>query len=139
MKYLTIAALMTSTAFAQTITGVPVLKGSLKTKVMVRGINTTCKVKVERIRNLKEEDSFQNPGYKVTIDTDLDGRNSDGEKVIRFGKQFVLTNLWPENGQIVAKDFEYFSEDGAVLTIKPDGRMRTFTIPLDNQKITCSF
>lgn len=139
MKYLGYAALITGTAFAQTITGIPVLKGSLKTKTLVRGMQTTCKVKVAKIRNLKEEDSFGNPGYTVEIEANLDGRNKDGETVVRYRNEFRLTNFWPENGQVIARDFDYYSENGALLTIKPDGRLKSFSFPLDNQKITCSF
>ncbi len=139
MKYFTFAALMTGTAFAQTITGVPVLKGALKTKTSVRGTSTTCKVKVAKIRNLKEEDSFGNPGYTVKVEVDLDGKNDKQETVVRYGKEFTVTNFWPENGQTVARDFDYFSADGALLSIKTDGRLKSFSFPLDNQKITCAF
>lgn len=139
MKYFTFAALVTGTAFAQSITGVPVLKGALKTKTMVRGTSTNCKVKIDKIRNMKEEDSFGNPGYKVIVEVDLDGKNDKQETVVRYGKEFTLTNFWPENGQVVAKDFDYYSDDGAFLTIKADGRLKSFSLNLDNQKITCSF
>ncbi len=139
MKYFTFAALMTGTAFAQNITGVAVLKGSLKTKTLVRGISTTCKVKVAKIRNIKEEDYYGFPGYTVKVEVDLNGKNDKQETVVRYGKEFTLTNFWRENGQVVAKDFDYFSEDGALLTIKTDGRLKSFSFPVDNQKITCSF
>lgn len=139
MKYLSFAALITGTAFAQTITGVPVLKGSLKTKVMVRGVSSTCKVKVSKIRNIKEEDSFGYPGYRVNLEADVEGRNSDQERVVNYHREFTLTNFWEEDGKVVARDFEYFSEDGALLTIKEDGRLKSFSFPVENGQITCSF
>jgi hypothetical protein len=138
MKYFT-AALFAGTAFAQTFTGIPVLKGSLKTKTLVRGVSSTCKVKVARIRNLKVEDSFGNPGYTVQVELDLNGKNDIQETVVRYGKDFTLTNFWQENGQTVVRDFDYYSEDGALLSIKSDGRLKTFSFPFDNQKITCAF
>ncbi len=54
-----------------------VLKGSLKTKVVVNGISSTCKVKVDKIRNIMEEDAFGFPGYKVKIEARLEGKNSN--------------------------------------------------------------
>ena len=139
MKLFIIAALLSTTAFAQQITGVAVLKGSLKTKVMVNGISSTCKVKVDKIRNIMEEDAFGFPGYKVKIEASLDGKNDKQETVVKLDQIFNLTNFWTENGKVVAKDLEYFSTDGALLTIKPDGRLKSVTLPYNNQKITCAF
>lgn len=137
MKYFTYAALITGTAFAQSITGVPVLKGALKTKTMVRGTQSTCKVKVSSIRNIREEDFYGFPGYKVIIDVNVEGRNENSERVIGIEREFVVTNFWNENGRVVAKDFEYFSEDGANLTIKPDGRLQNFAFNDNGTRITC--
>lgn len=139
MKYFSFAVLVTGTAIAQSITGVPVLKGSLKTKTLVRSTQSTCKVKVSKIRNLMEEDAFGNPGYRVRIEANLEGKNDKNETVVRFDKEFALTNFWEVNGQTVAKDLDYFSEDGAYLRIKPDGRLKTFSFTYGEEKITCSF
>lgn len=139
MKYFTFAALVTGTAFAQSITGVPVLKGALKTKTLVRSTQTTCKVKVVKIRNLMEEDAFGNPGYRVRIEANLEGKNDKNETVVKFDKEFALTNFWEVNGQIVAKDLDYTSTDGAYLRIKPDGRLQTFSFKYGEEKITCAF
>ena len=139
MKYLIFAALVTTTAFAQTITGVAVLKGSLKTQTLVRSIQSTCKVKVAQTRNLKEEDAFGNPGYRVRIEANLEGKNDKKETVIKFDKDFTLTNFWVVNGQTVAKDFDYSSPDGAFLRIKQDGRLSSFSFPYGEENITCSF
>ncbi len=139
MKLFTIAALLSASAFAQQITGVAVLKGSLKTKTRVNGISTTCKVKVDKVRNIMEEDAFGFPGYKVRIEASLEGKNEESKTVVKLDQVFNLTNFWTENGKVVAKDLEYFSTDGALLTIKPDGRLSSFTIPYNNQKITCAF
>lgn len=139
MKYLTYALLISGTALAQSITGVPVLKGSLKTKISVRGTSTTCKVKVSKTRNLKEEDAFGNPGYRVILAVNLDGRDEKSETVVKFDQEFSLINFWQEGGKVVAKDFEYFSTDGALLTIKEDGRLRSLSFPFQGQKLTCAF
>jgi hypothetical protein len=139
MKYLTYAALITGTAFAQPITGVSVLKGTLKTKVMVRGTSSTCKVKISKIRNIMEEDSFGYPGYRVTLEADVEGRNDKQELVVNYHRNFSLSNFWEEGGKVVAKDFEYASTDGALLTIKEDGRLKSLSFPVDNDKLTCSF
>lgn len=139
MKYLTYAALITGTALAQSITGVPVLKGALKTKTVVRGTQSTCKVKVSRIRNLMEEDAFGFPGYKVTLDVSVDGRNESGEAVVKIDRQFEVNNFWVENGQTVAKDLDYHSVDGAKLTIKTDGRLQSFVFADSSDKVSCAF
>jgi hypothetical protein len=139
MKIFMIAALFLTTAFAQKITGVSVLKGSLKTKVVVNGISSTCKVKVDKIRNLMEEDAYGFPGYKVKIEARLEGKNKQQEPVVQIDQVFHLTNFWYENGKVVAKDLQYFSTDGALLTIKHDGRLKSLSFPYNNQKITCSF
>ncbi len=139
MKLLIIAALLSTSAFAQQITGVSVLKGSLKTKVVVNNVSTTCKVKVDKVKNIMEEDAFGFPGYKVRIEASLDGKDKEGKSVVKLEQIYNLTNFWPENGKVVAKDFEYFSDDGSLLTIKPDGRLKSFVIPFNGQKITCAF
>ncbi len=139
MKYFTYALLITGTALAQSFTGVPVLKGSLKTKTNVRGTSSTCKVKVSKTRNLKEEDAFGNPGYRVILSVNLDGKNENNESVVKFEQEYTVTNFWNEGGKVVARDFEYFSTDGATLSIKEDGRLKAFSFPLQGEKITCSF
>ncbi len=139
MKVLIFAALLSTTAFAQQITGVAVLKGSLKTKVAVNGVTATCKVKVDKIRNIMEEDANGFPGYKVRIEASLDGKNDKQETVVKLDQVYNLTNFWTVDGKVIAKDLEYFSTDGALLTIKPDGRLKSFVIPYNNQKITCAF
>lgn len=139
MKKLIIAALMTSSAFAQSITGVAVLKGSLKTKVNVNNIPTTCKVKVDKIRNIMEEDAFGFPGYRVIIKVDLSARGRDNEILVNFDREFTLVNFWNVGGRTVAKDLEYFSPEGALLMIKPDGRLKSFSFPFEGQTVTCSF
>lgn len=139
MKTLIIAAIISSSALAQSITGVAVLKGSLKTKVPYNGVEATCKVKVEQIRNIRDEDAYGFPGYRVVVSVDLNGRTKDGDSVVNFDRQYTLTNFWNVNGMTVAKDLDYFSTDGANLTIKPDGRLRTFAFPVDGRTITCAF
>ncbi len=59
--------------------------------------------------------------------------------MIQIDQVFNLTNFWNENGKVVAKDLEYFSTDGTLLTIKHDGRLKSLSFPYNNQKITCSF
>jgi acyl-coenzyme A synthetase/AMP-(fatty) acid ligase len=139
MKYIAFIILFSGSAIAQSITGVPVLKGTLKTKVNFHGVSATCKVKVIKLKNIMEEDAFGFPGYQVRIEADLNGRNENGESVVSFDREFMVTNFWNVNGKTVAKDFEYFSEDGALLTIKEDGRLKSFVFPVQNEKVTCAF
>ncbi len=139
MNYLTYAILISGTALAQSITGVAVLKGSLKTKVTVRGISSTCKVKVSKIRNIMEEDAYGYPGYRVILSVNLDGKNDKDETVVKLDQEFSVTNFWNEGGKVVAKDFEYFSTNGALLSIKKDGRLKSLSFPLNGEKITCAF
>lgn len=139
MKYLTYAVLLSSTAFAQSITGVAVLKGSLKTKTLVRGYQSTCKVKVDSIRNIRDEDFYGFPGYTVVIKVSVDGSNEKQEKVVSIDRQFTVTNFWNEGGKVIAKDLDYFSTDGANLTIKPDGRLKAFAFNDNSSRINCNF
>ena len=123
---------------AHLIVGTPVLKGTLKTKVNVKGIESTCKVKIDKIKNLMEEDSFGNPAYKIFVDVSLDGHDYNSGLSVRLNQSVVLTNLFQDGAGTIVKDYEYVSE-GYYLRISEDGRLKSLNIPFESRSITCSF
>lgn len=133
------SALFFLSADAHMIVGTPVLKGSLKTKVMINGVKTTCKIKIEDIKNLKFEDSYGNPGYTVRLNANLSGSDTKREISIRFSRDFVLTNMFQVGANTEVKDYEYASDDGVVLKIKTDGRLKSVMFPYQGQNVTCQF
>lgn len=142
MKKLTIAflALMTSAAFAQEIQGTLMLKGSLKTKLTVNSVKTTCKLKVEKVKNILEEDKFGNPGYQARIQISLDGNDLERNIKVKLDKEMVVINMHTINGEKVVKDFDYFNEDEKVkVLIDSEGRLVSTTFPYQTQTITCKF
>lgn len=135
-----ILACMALNAGAHTIKGTLVLKGTLKSKLMVDGAETTCKVQVEKIWNLQVEDSYGNPGYSLRMDIGLSGFNSETSKSVRLNQKAFLTNMFKEGNESIVKDLEYASEKGDVtMQIKEDGRLSSVSFNYNQQKITCSF
>ena len=127
-------------ASAHTITGTPVLKGTLKSKLMVDGVKSTCKVQIEKIWSTNNEDSFGNPGYMVRMDLSLSGNDIDTGKTVKVDQKLMLTNMFVNGTSSTVKDYEYLSEDKKVtLTIKTDGRLNTVAFPYKTQKVTCAF
>lgn len=135
-----ILACMALNAGAHTIKGTLVLKGTLKSKLIVDGVKTTCKVQVEKVWNLQVEDSYGNPGYSVRVDIGLSGLDSETGKSTKFDEKVLLTNLFKNGPESIVKDFEYASEKGDVtMLIKEDGRLNSISFNYNQQKITCSF
>lgn len=136
-------ALMTLTALsaqAHEIEGTLMLKGSLKTKIMVNGIKTTCKLKVEKVKNLLEEDSFGNPGYQAKVEISLDGSDFERGVKVKLDKDVLLTNLHNEGTVWKVRDLEYFSyADKVTVQIDREGRLVSTTFPYANQIVTCKF
>jgi hypothetical protein len=126
-------------AMANVVEGTLVLKGSLKTKIMVNGVKTTCKVRVEEVKNLLEEDYYGNPAYKIDIEVSLSGSDFARSLKVKLNKDYHMTNLFNENGRLMVKDLHYASQDGATLLIKRDGRLRELTVPYENKKVSCTF
>lgn len=141
MKYIILAAAMISTsAFAHTIIGTAVLKGSLKTKVFVNTVETTCRIKVEKIKNILSEDSYGNPGYAVRINVSLDGEDSKKKIKIKADRDVEMINMFQSGNEKIVKDFEYASEDGVLMTINEEGRLKSVSYPYSaSQTVVCKF
>ncbi|WP_408098687.1 hypothetical protein ACJVC5_07175 [Peredibacter sp. HCB2-198] len=141
MKNIILAVmLMVSAAYAHTIVGTPVLKGTLKTKLFVENVPSTCKVQIEKIWSSNNEDSYGNPGYHVRMDLNLSGYDMESGKTVKFDTKVMLSNMYTVGANRIVKDYEYATEDGKItLTIKTDGRLNSVSFPHKSQKVTCSF
>jgi hypothetical protein len=132
--------LLSGSAFAHTIVGTPVLKGALKTKVFVDSVETTCRIKVEKIKNILEEDSYGNPGYSVRINVSLDGEDSKRKIKIKADQDVELSNMFQSGNEKIVQDFQYASADGVRMEIDVEGRLKSVQYPYKaNQTITCKF
>lgn len=137
---LTIISLFSLSVFAQEIQGTLMLKGSLKTKITVNNVNTTCKVKVKKVRNILEEDAYGNPGYRARIQLSLSGNDYERQIKVKFDKEVDVINMHDENGTKIVKDFDYFSsEDKIYVSIDGKGRLKQARFPYQGQTITCKF
>jgi hypothetical protein len=127
-------------AMANEIQGTLMLKGSLKTNIMVNGVKTVCKLKVEKVKNLLEEDSFGNPGYSARVQISLDGRDIERGIKVKLDKDLTVTNLHLEKNLRLVKDFDYFSAaENVKVTIDEEGRILTTSFPFQQQTIQCKF
>lgn len=139
MKTALLLFFIATTASAHQITGTPILKGSLKTKIIVNTIETECRIKVEKVKNLLEEDSFENPAYNVRVEVALSGRDVKKKIEVKHNREYWFKNLFPNGSGTIVKDYEYFTEDGSTLEIKTDGRLKTVQFPFEGRRITCNF
>lgn len=126
-------------AMANVVEGTLILKGSLKTKIMVNDVDTTCKVRVKEVKNLLEEDYYGNPAYKVDIEVSLSGSDFARSLKVKLDKKYQMTNLFQENGRSIVKDLHYAAKDGATLLIDRNGRLKGVTVPFENKKVSCTF
>jgi hypothetical protein len=127
-------------ALANEIQGTLMLKGSLKTNIMVNGVKTVCKLKVEKVKNLLEEDSFGNPGYQARVQISLDGRDIERGIKVKLDKDLMVTNLHLEKNLRQVKDFDYFSSaENVKVTIDEEGRIVSTSFPFQQQTIQCNF
>lgn len=126
-------------ANAHTIEGTLMLKGALKTKITVNNLKTTCKVKVEKVKNLLVEDSFGNPAYDVRASMSLDGSDFERNLSVKFDKEFRLNNLFTVGNGTEVRDLEYQSTEGATMLIDNQGRIKNATFPTQYGKISCAF
>jgi hypothetical protein len=124
---------------AHMIEGTLMLKGAIKTKIRLNGIKTTCKVKVEKVKNLLVEDSFGNPAYDVKINVDLSGSDYQRGVSVNFDRDFRMINLFTIGNGTEVRDLEYFSNDGASLKIDKEGRVKSIAFPYNYQTISCVF
>lgn len=128
-----------SSVSAHTIIGTPVLKGSVKSKVIVNTVTTDCRVKVEKVRNSFEEDSFGNPSYLVRAEVSLDGNDVKKKIRIKHSQKFEFSNLFTEGSKLLVKDSQYFSPEGATLQIDSEGRLENVKITFEGKTVTCLF
>lgn len=133
--------LLAVSASAHVIVGTPLKEGTLKAKLFVNTIESTCKVKVDKVFNLKEEDSYGNPAYRIWVDVNLSGNDVERKLKVKHKRSYELINLFTVGDKTEVRDYEYFSKDGLItLTMKTDGRLNGVTFLYNNkQRITCSF
>lgn len=116
------------------------LKGALKTKVTVNGVQSVCKLTIDKVKNILEEDDFGNPGYQAKIEIELDGKDTDRKIKIKLSKKLTVINMFTENGVRKVKDLDYFSAaDNVSVQIDKSGRLVSTTFPYAEQTVKCSF
>lgn len=139
-KLITLLALFSLEAYAQEIEGTLMLKGTLKTKIFVNSVKTTCKLKVEKVRNLMEEDKFGNPGYQARVQISLDGSDFERNIKVKYDKELTIINMHEVDGVKIVKDFDYFNEAEQVkVVIDKAGRLVSTSFLYQNQPILCKF
>lgn len=127
-------------AMANEIKGTLMLKGSLKTKIVVNGVKTVCKIKVEKIKNLLEEDSSGNPGYQAKVQISLDGNDMERSIKVKYDKDLTVTNMHTEGDVRTVKDLDYFSPtDKIKVTIDAEGRLVSTSFLYQQKTILCNF
>jgi hypothetical protein len=132
--FITLASL---NVLAHQIVGTPVLKGSIKTKVLVNNVKALCKIKVSKPKNMMAEDSFANPAYTVGVDIDLEG--SETSSPLRFNKYVYFNNLFTTQTGTEVRDYEYASVDGSKMLIDVNGRIKVISFLYSNSTISCVF
>lgn len=133
------AAALSLTASAHLIDGVQILKGTIKTKIVVNAVKTTCKVKIEKIKNLMLEDSYGNPAYNVRAELSLDGNDFERSLSVKYSKEVWFNNLFTVGAKTEVRDLEYFSADGSKLMIDGNGRIKSVSFPFESKTVTCAF
>ena len=138
MKFLILASLvLCSSAFARPIQGTLVFKGAVKSKIKVFNEKTTCRVKVEKVKNiLEEEDSFGNPAYQIRTQLELNGNEK-----IKFDREVVFINLHKTGTTSQVEDLKYFvkGEPSTTMTVDEEGRIKQVTFVASKQNIVCNF
>jgi hypothetical protein len=126
---------------AHEIEGTLVLKGAIKTKIYVNMVKTTCRVKVDKVKNLLLEDSYGNPAYRVLVDLSLNGSDLERDRFIKYKRSVWLNNLFPissKNSEV--RDLEYVSAENDVkMLIDRKGRIKQINYKALEQNITCNF
>lgn len=142
MKKILIAlvSIASLSSFAAPIEGTLMLKGSLKTKITVKNVKSTCKLKVDKVKNILEEDSFGNPGYQAKVEISLDGSDLERNIKVKVDKKVTVTNMHSEGDVRQVKDLDYFNaEENIKVTIDSEGRLLSTSFPFEKQIITCKF
>lgn len=140
-KFIIPFLLLTSVAQANVIEGTLVLKGSLKSKLTLNTVKTTCKAEVKKVTNLlTEEDAYGNPAYQIRFEVSLRGEDIERKINNKFDQKVILTNMYKENGKSIVKDLEYHApEENVFLKIDESGRLKETSFLFKNQKIICKF
>lgn len=137
---LILVSLVSLSVAAAEIRGTLMLKGSLKTKITLKTIPTTCKLKVDKVKNLLEEDSFGNPAYQAKIQISLDGSDIERNIKVKLDKTLTVINLHVEGQKSQVKDFDYFNTaENVKVTIDSEGRLVSTSFPYESQIVTCKF
>ncbi len=126
-------------AFAHTIEGTLILKGTIKTKIVVNRVETTCKVKIEKVKNLLVEDSFGNPAYNVRATISLDGDNMERNLSVKMDKEVWFNNLFTVATGSEVRDLEYKTAGGSKMMIDSQGRIRSVSFLYKSRPINCVF
>lgn len=127
-------------ASATEIQGTLMLRGTVKTNVTINSVKSVCKLKVEKVKNLLQEDSFGNPGYQAKIVISLNGRDLERNLKVKFDKELTIVNLHLEKSVRRVKDFDYASiEEAVTVTIDEEGRIVNTTFPYQQQTVKCNF
>lgn len=141
MKNIILGLMIVASPFvgAHEILGTQVLEGSLKTKIMVNGIETTCRVKIDKVKNLMDQDSYGNPAYKILVNIELSGNDIEKKVRVKYGKRSWMNNLFKVGNKTEVRDFDYIAEDGSTLKINGQGRLVSTSVSYDNKTVTCTF
>lgn len=134
-----LVAVVSLNASAHLIEGTQVLKGKIKTKIMVNTVKTTCSVKIEKVKNLMLEDSYGNPAYNVRAVVGLDGDDYQRGLSIKHDKELWFNNLFAAGTGTEVRDFDYKAADGSTLKIDREGRIKSTSFPFQGRVISCSF
>lgn len=132
-------AIISFSASAYMIEGTQMLKGTIKTKITVNSVTTTCRVQIEKVKNLMLEDSFGNPAYHVRADISLDGNDYARSLAVKYDKEVWFNNLFKTTTGTEVRDLDYFSEDGSTIKIDRNGRLKVLKFPFQGQTISCLF
>jgi hypothetical protein len=142
MKNLIVGTLMLIPTFghAKIFNGTMVLKGSVKSKIALNGVETTCRVEIEKVRNILDEDSYGNPGYRVRANVKLDGQDEKRKIVIKHEQKANLTNFHKVGDKVEARDLEYADVDtGITMAVNDDGRLEKVSLKHEGKNISCLF
>ncbi len=142
MKKYLILSLISLSAFAgaHDIEGTMVLKGSLKSKVSVNGVETTCRVEVKKVKNLIEEDSYGNPGYQINLRVSLDGKDDKRKITIKAEQDVLVKNFFQVGTTVEARDLSYAeAASGVTMEIAHDGRIKSVKQIYQGTPVNCLF
>ena len=141
MKHLMIGllAVFSLSAFSHNIEGTLILKGAIKSKIVVNTVKTTCKFKIEKVKNLLVEDSFGNPAYNVRTTISLDGEDMERRLSVKFDKEVWFNNLFTVAAGTEVRDLEYAAAEGSKMMIDSEGRVLSVSFLYNSRPINCAF